>query len=166
MYLFSSKVWSNQTRYQLHNLLNEIRELAEQKSVSHRDFYNVRKVRKVVWELDTFPTQVDTHIHAAACMNQKHLLRYIKKTLKSDGDVPVIKVRNSLKVFWSSLLQAGTGTMTLKQVFESMNLTPYDLTIDMLDCHAVSSTYKWWWVAFVVAMSRLEELVLSRFCSH
>ena len=27
--------------------------------------------------------------------------------------------------------------MTLKQVFESMNLTPYDLTIDMLDCHAV-----------------------------
>ena len=31
--------------------------------------------------------------------------------------------------------------MTLKQVFESMNLTPYDLTIDMLDCHAVGSTY-------------------------
>ena len=38
------------------------------------------------------PGLVDTHIHAAACMNQKHLLRYIKKTLKSDGDVPVIKV--------------------------------------------------------------------------
>ena len=36
--------------------------------------------------------QVDTHIHAAACMNQKHLLRYIKKTLKTDGDIPVIKV--------------------------------------------------------------------------
>ena len=67
---------------------------------------------------------MDTHIHAAACMNQKHLLRFIKKTLKTDGDVPVIK--------------AGNGTMTLKQVFESMNLTPYDLTIDMLDCHAVS----------------------------
>ena len=50
---------------------------------------------------------MDTHIHAAACMNQKHLLRYIKKTLKTDGDVPVIK--------------AGNGTMTLKQVFESMN---------------------------------------------
>ena len=31
--------------------------------------------------------------------------------------------------------------MTLKQVFESMNLTPYDLTIDMLDCHAVGWTY-------------------------
>jgi len=102
-----------QSKYQLHNLLNEIRELAEQKAVSHRDFYNVRKV--------------DTHIHAAACMNQKHLLRFIKKTLKTDGDVPVVK--------------SGKGTMTLKQVFESMNLTPYDLTIDMLDCHADRNTF-------------------------
>ena len=29
--------------------------------------------------------------------------------------------------------------MTLKQVFQSMNLTAYDLTVDMLDVHAVSS---------------------------
>ena len=28
--------------------------------------------------------------------------------------------------------------MTLKNVFESMNLTAYDLTVDMLDVHAVS----------------------------
>jgi len=102
-----------QSKYKLHNLLNEIRELAEQKAVSHRDFYNVRKV--------------DTHIHAAACMNQKHLLRFIKKSLKSDGDVGVVKVGNKV--------------MTLKEVFESMNLTPYDLTIDMLDCHADRNTF-------------------------
>jgi hypothetical protein len=43
--------------------LNELKELAGQKAVPHRDFYNVRKV--------------DTHIHAAACMNQKHLLRLV-----------------------------------------------------------------------------------------
>lgn len=30
-------------------------------------------------------------------------------------------------------------TMTLKDVFRSMNLTAYDLTVDMLDVHAVSS---------------------------
>jgi len=101
------------SKYKLHNLLNEIRELAEQKAVSHRDFYNVRKV--------------DTHIHAAACMNQKHLLRFIKKSLKNDGDVGVCKVGNKV--------------MTLKEVFESMNLTPYDLTIDMLDCHADRNTF-------------------------
>ena len=96
MYLIfsSSKVWPTRIRYQLHNLLNEIRELAEQKSVSHRDFYNVRKVRRYFLELGSFDLQVDTHIHAAACMNQKHLLRYIKKTLKSDGDIPVIKVEH------------------------------------------------------------------------
>ena len=29
--------------------------------------------------------------------------------------------------------------MTLREVFQSMNLTSYDLTVDMLDVHAVSS---------------------------
>ena len=29
----------------MHVLLNEMRELAEQKCVPHRDFYNIRKVR-------------------------------------------------------------------------------------------------------------------------
>ena len=28
--------------------------------------------------------------------------------------------------------------MTLRDVFESMNVTAYDLTVDMLDVHAVS----------------------------
>jgi AMP deaminase len=32
------------SKYQLHVLLNELRELAAQKAVAHRDFYNVRKV--------------------------------------------------------------------------------------------------------------------------
>ena len=35
------------SKFQLHTMLNEIRELAEQKAVTHRDFYNVRKVRHV-----------------------------------------------------------------------------------------------------------------------
>ncbi len=69
--------------------------------------------------------QVDTHIHAASCMNQKHLLRFIKKTLKKEGATPVC-VRDGV-------------TLTLKQVFQSINLTAYDLTVDMLDVHAVSS---------------------------
>merc|ERR1719435_211086 len=101
------------SKYQLHVLLNELRELAAQKAVPHRDFYNCRKV--------------DTHIHAASCMNQKHLLRFIKKTLKTDGDVEVCK--------------NGDKTMTLKEVFESLNLTAYDLTVDMLDVHADRNTF-------------------------
>ena len=89
------------SKHQLHVLLNEVRELAAQKRVPHRDFYNVRKV--------------DTHIHAASSMNQKHLLRFIKKTLKTEGDEKVC--------------MDGQREMTLKQVFESMNLTAYDVRV-------------------------------------
>lgn len=99
------------SKFQLHVLLNELRELASQKAVPHRDFYNIRKV--------------DTHIHAASCMNQKHLLRFIKKTLKNNADEVVTVTRSGQK-------------MTLAEVFKSMNLTTYDLTVDMLDVHAVS----------------------------
>ena len=51
--------------------------MSAQKEVPHRDFYNVRKV--------------DTHIHAASSMNHKHLLRFIKKSLKTEGDRIVCK---------------------------------------------------------------------------
>ncbi len=103
------------SKFQLHVLLNELRELAAQKAVAHRDFYNVRKV--------------DTHIHAASCMNQKHLLRFIKKALKTEADTEVCKSSRD-----------GGHPMTLRELFQSMNLTAFDLTVDMLDVHAVSTT--------------------------
>ena len=74
----------------------------------HRDFYNVRKV--------------DTHIHLSACMNQKHLLRFIKKKLKVEGETVV--------------LTRDGKDMTLSEVFKSMDMTAYDLSIDALDLHA------------------------------
>ncbi|XP_037936468.1 AMP deaminase 2 isoform X3 [Teleopsis dalmanni] len=101
------------SKFQLHVLLNDLRELASQKQVPHRDFYNIRKV--------------DTHIHAASCMNQKHLLRFIKKTLKKSA-AEVVTVTKGQE-------------MTLAQVFQSMNLTTYDLTVDMLDVHADRNTF-------------------------
>ena len=39
------------SRYSLHLLLNENRELAAMKEVAHRDFYNVRKVQQFLFEL-------------------------------------------------------------------------------------------------------------------
>lgn len=103
-----------QSKYNLHILLNESRELASQKAVKHRDFYNVRKV--------------DTHIHAASSMNQKHLLRFIKKTLKSS--------KNDLVC-----LDSNKKPMTLEAVFKSLNLSAYDLSVDMLDVHADRNTF-------------------------
>lgn len=101
------------SKFQLHTMLNEIREMTEQKSVTHRDFYNVRKV--------------DTHIHAASSMNQKHLLRFIKKTIKIDGEEKVCRDRDA--------------EMSLNEVFSSMNLTAHELTVDMLDVHADRNTF-------------------------
>lgn len=61
------------SKWSLYGLLNEYQEMADMKAVPHRDFYNVRKV--------------DTHIHHSASMNQKHLLRFIKRKLRKSPDV-------------------------------------------------------------------------------
>ncbi|XP_065187419.1 AMP deaminase 2-like [Sycon ciliatum] len=100
-------------RYQMHELLNEQKELGAQRGVPHRDFYNVRKV--------------DTHIHAASSMNQKHLLRFIKRKMRLSPDEIVC-------------VQDGRG-MSLREVFESLNITAYDLSVDRLDMHADRNTF-------------------------
>lgn len=72
----------------------------------------------------TFPLfQVDTHIHAAACMSQKQLLTFIQKTYKTDADRVVLEKDGKM--------------MTLQQVFHSLNMDAYNLTVDSLDVHAV-----------------------------
>nr|CAD2174192.1 unnamed protein product [Meloidogyne enterolobii] len=102
-----------QTHFQLHVLLNEQLESAEQRSVPHRDFYNIRKV--------------DTHIHAASSMNHKHLLRFIKKRMRTDAD-EVVQLKNGRPI-------------TMREVFEKMGVSPYDLSVDMLDVHADRNTF-------------------------
>lgn len=99
--------------FSMYCLLNEASEINEQKQVPHRDFYNVRKV--------------DTHIHHSSCMNQKHLLRFIKSKLKKCPKDIVIYRDNKY--------------LTLEQVFESLNLTAYDLSIDTLDMHAHKDSF-------------------------
>jgi len=94
-------------KFSLYTLVNDYQETAESKKVPHRDFYNVRKV--------------DTHVHHSACMNQKHLLRFIKSKMKKCPDEVV-------------LFRDGKH-LTLAEVFQSINLTAYDLSIDTLDMH-------------------------------
>ncbi|KAK6340915.1 AMP deaminase [Orbilia brochopaga] len=100
-------------KWNLYILLNEYQEMADTKRVPHRDFYNVRKV--------------DTHVHHSACMNQKHLLRFIKSKMKKCPDEVVI-------------FRDGKH-LTLREVFESINLTAYDLSIDTLDMHAHTDSF-------------------------
>uniref|UniRef100_A0A8C4TNR8 AMP deaminase n=1 Tax=Falco tinnunculus TaxID=100819 RepID=A0A8C4TNR8_FALTI len=102
------------SKFQVHQMLNEMEEMKELKNNPHRDFYNCRKV--------------DTHIHAAACMNQKHLLRFIKKSYRVDADRVVYDAKGK--------------QLTLKQLFQQLNLHPYDLTVDSLDVHAGRQTFQ------------------------
>uniref|UniRef100_A0A4W6E7R1 AMP deaminase n=1 Tax=Lates calcarifer TaxID=8187 RepID=A0A4W6E7R1_LATCA len=115
------------SKFYLHEMLNEMAELKELKSVPHRDFYNVRKVKKKHVHLKHSVCLVDTHIHAAACMSQKHLLTFIQKTYKTDANRVV--------------LEKSGQKMTLQQVFHSLNKDPYDLTVDSLDVHAGRQTF-------------------------
>ncbi|KAL6106302.1 ampd3 [Pungitius sinensis] len=101
------------SKFYLHEMMNEMAELKELKCVPHRDFYNVRKV--------------DTHIHAAACMNQKHLLKFIKTTYQTEADRVV--------------LEKGGEKFKLKEVFKKLDMDPYDLTVDSLDVHAGRQTF-------------------------
>lgn len=103
-----------EARFELHMLMNANIEANQQKTVPHRDFYNVRKV--------------DNHVHHSACMNQKHMLRFIKHKLKTEPNCPVIKRDGK--------------TMTLSEVFDSLNLSPYDMSVDMLDMHAKDAFHR------------------------
>ncbi|MED6174375.1 hypothetical protein PIB30_068458 [Stylosanthes scabra] len=100
-------------KFRLHLLLNADKEFLAQKSAPHRDFYNIRKV--------------DTHIHHSACMNQKHLVKFIRSKLREEPDEVVI-------------FRDGKY-LTLKEVFESLDLTGHDLNVDLLDVHADKSTF-------------------------
>ena len=100
-------------RFTLHTLENGYQETADSKKAPHRDFYNVRKV--------------DTHVHHSACMNQKHLLRFIKSKMKKSPEDTV-------------MFRDGKH-LTLREVFESINLTAYDLSIDTLDMHAHTDSF-------------------------
>ncbi|KAJ7845385.1 hypothetical protein B0H14DRAFT_3109052 [Mycena olivaceomarginata] len=102
------------SKFEMYSLLNESQELSEMKQVPHRDFYNVRKV--------------DTHVHHSSSMNQKHLLCFIKSKMKRSPDDVVI-------------FRDGAA-LTLKQVFQSLKLTAYDLSIDTLDMHAHSDFHR------------------------
>jgi len=59
-------------------------------------------------------------------MNQKHLLRFIKRSYRVDAERVVHKLNGK--------------EVTMKELFESLKLHPYDLTVDSLDVHAVRHT--------------------------
>eukprot|EP00736_Rhodelphis_marinus_P003080 Rmarinus@m.19470 len=100
-------------RFKLHRLINDEKEKSAQKYSHHRDFYNVYKA--------------DTHVHHSSCMTQKHLLRFIKKKIHNKSDEIVICREGK--------------ELTLAEVFQSLNLAPKHLSVDMLDMHADKNVF-------------------------
>ena len=120
-----------EAKFNLYVLLNEYQETADSKKVPHRDFYNVRKV--------------DTHVHHSACMNQKHLLRFIKSKMK--------KYPNEVVLFRDG------KHLTLAEVFSSINLTAYDLSIDTLDMHVSMKTIH----KYAIAIPNINQLSIGSY---
>ncbi|PHJ19125.1 amp deaminase [Cystoisospora suis] len=103
-------------KFNLHLMFNAPAEVAETKYNFHRDFYNVRKV--------------DTHIHHSACMQQKHLLRFIRKKYRTEADTYVAKTRDGRE-------------QTLKDMFHSeVGICAHDASVDHLDVHALGSCFQ------------------------
>lgn len=60
-------------------------------------------------------------------MNEKHLLKFIKKKLQTEP--------NEIVIFRDG------KNLTLRQVFDSLSLKEENLSVDMLDCHADRNTF-------------------------
>jgi AMP deaminase len=78
-------------------------------------------------------------------MNQKHLLRFIKAKMKRSSQVlffPVLVLRLiDLMALQDVVIFRDGAELTLQQVFESLHLTAYDLSIDTLDMHAHQDSF-------------------------
>lgn len=107
-----------EAQYTMHCMLNGEKETQEMMSIPHRDFYNVRKV--------------DTHVHHSASMNAKHLLRFIKKKCKCNYEEVVIMEKTA---------DGKEQPLRLRDVFERINIDPYDLNIDKLAVMADGGTF-------------------------
>jgi AMP deaminase len=78
-------------------------------------------------------------------MNQKHLLRFIKAKMKRNSQVPFRSFHAQCNwphfFLQDVVIFRDDAELTLQQVFESLNLTAYDLSIDTLDMHAHQDSF-------------------------
>lgn len=74
-------------------------------------------------------------------MNQKHMLRFIKSKMKRCPNVRRYPAHPTLTALQEVVIYRDGKHLTLRQVFESLNLTAYDLSIDTLDMHAHQDSF-------------------------
>ncbi|KAL4488064.1 hypothetical protein ABPG72_009402 [Tetrahymena utriculariae] len=102
-------------KFQMHQTLNNAKELIDQKNIWGRDFYNTVKV--------------DNHIHHSAAMNAQQLLKFILNKIDTEGDVSV------------TLDPVTKEPLTLNQLFQKFELTKQKITLDSLSVKADRTIY-------------------------
>ncbi|KAG5492896.1 hypothetical protein JKF63_01476 [Porcisia hertigi] len=102
-------------KFRLHLALNHENEAGttEDRQSSNRDFYQA--------------TKVDTHIHMAAGMTPKQILKFVLAKLKESGD--------------DIAMQKGDDIITLGQLFAKAGITP-NLTVDQLNVQADNTLFE------------------------
>lgn len=100
--------------YDMHIQLSGVQEVNVQKFIPHRDFDNVRKV--------------DNHIHLSAAMTARMLLKFIREKAEQDGD-RIVMNKNGKDI-------------TLTELFQTLNLHPYHLSLDLLNMQADGTIYQ------------------------
>ncbi|KAG0439197.1 AMP deaminase 2 [Dictyocoela muelleri] len=105
------------------------KEKNDQKLFSKCDFYTVIKV--------------DTHVHHSACMNSKHLQKFIKRKLRCSGDEIVYQrvIKSKFSQDDENFNDNKVENYTLKDIFKLLGITEEKLRIDNLDTHAHTDTF-------------------------
>ncbi|KAL0230304.1 hypothetical protein PCE1_003865 [Barthelona sp. PCE] len=101
-------------KFNLHISMNGEVERDSQRKSRRRDFHSVGKV--------------DNHIHAAAAFNAKRLLLFIREKIKKEPNT-IVHVEDGVE-------------MTLMNIFERLNLEPYDISLDSLAVSADSTLFQ------------------------
>ncbi|KAK6036460.1 hypothetical protein COOONC_26034 [Cooperia oncophora] len=126
---FLSLTWQN--KFETRAFERELRELHEQKAVSHRDFYNIRKDR---YSHSTLQSSIETKAHFAT-IHQKEDPNRSRYCGTGEGPEPnLFKSRNGRR-------SCNNKPVTMKEVFKKMGIDAYDLSVDMLDVHADRNTF-------------------------
>ena len=116
------------SKYELHILLNELRETASQKDVPHRDFYNVRKVRRPPLRLFFYvESMMEVDFVALPCLQGTYFLVLSAIHLKvSDGRISAL-----MQLF---ILNKITSCHILRALMPLSVIGKYDLDHTILYC--------------------------------
>lgn len=94
-------------KFNIHLQCNVDREQYHQKIQSRKDFYNI--------------TKVDNHIHLNACMNQKHLQKFIKAKIRNAGHTIVF--------------EKGGEQIKLLDIMTNLGISASTFTVDVVESY-------------------------------